>query len=181
MITANDLVTREIHYCASQLIAKLSETTTKLDGFDMHESWHDELYQLTAPLPDPEEVAVQHGWWRQENTMRKMIARKDFDGTHFAETWEDACDQDGLDPYECIREIYEHWIVSDWLADKLARHGETVSKDFMGLTIWARTTTGQAIAADEVIQRIANDLNKARNGVPLMPQEATAGHEGHKS
>lgn len=55
------------------------------------------------------------------------------------------------------REVFEHWIVSDWLADKLAERGETTTKDFWGLTIWARTTTGQGIAMDSIIEAIARD------------------------
>ena len=52
----------------------------------------------------------------------------------------------------------EHWIVSDWLADKLEEKGERVCKDLLGLTIWARTCSGQAIACDSVFQDIACDL-----------------------
>lgn len=57
-------------------------------------------------------------------------------------------------------EVFEHWIVSDWLAEKLAAKGEKVDTDFAGLTVWARTTTGQGIASDSVIQDIVADLNK---------------------
>ncbi len=57
-------------------------------------------------------------------------------------------------------EAYEHWIVSDWLADKLIEHGEMVTKDFLGLTIWGRTTSGQAIFLDGVIERIYDSLGK---------------------
>lgn len=56
-------------------------------------------------------------------------------------------------------EAYEHWIVSDWLADKLAERGEMVLKDFLGLTIWGRATTGQAISLDEVICDIWDSIN----------------------
>lgn len=51
-------------------------------------------------------------------------------------------------------DVLEHWIVSDWLADKLIAKGETVNKDFMGLVIWGRTTSGQHISQDYVIQQI---------------------------
>jgi hypothetical protein len=39
-------------------------------------------------------------------------------------------------------------------ADKLEAAGEKVDKDFAGLCIWARTTTGQTIYCDGVIERI---------------------------
>lgn len=55
----------------------------------------------------------------------------------------------------------EHWIVSDRLASKLEAKGEMILKDFLGLTIWGRTTSGQAIAADEVIQEIYQEIQNA--------------------
>lgn len=63
----------------------------------------------------------------------------------------------GEDSDELI-EAYEHWIISGWFADKLADKGEHVCKDMFGLTIWARTTTGQSMALDHVVQSIAIDL-----------------------
>jgi hypothetical protein len=61
-----------------------------------------------------------------------------------------------LDDYR--QEIFEHWIVSSWLANKLEEQGETVVRDFYQLDIWCRTTTGQSICLDWVIQQIYNDL-----------------------
>ncbi len=61
-----------------------------------------------------------------------------------------------LDDYRS--EVFEHWIVSSWLAKKLQEHGETVVEDFYGLTIWARSTTNQAIYCDYVIQEIYKEL-----------------------
>lgn len=53
-------------------------------------------------------------------------------------------------------EVFEHWQVSRYLAEKLIEQGEDVV-EICNLWVWCRTTTGQMIAADEVIQRIAND------------------------
>ena len=63
-----------------------------------------------------------------------------------------------LDDYQEAVEAYEHWIVSDWLADKLEAYGEMITKDFLGLTIWGRSCTGQAILLDWVISKICDDL-----------------------
>lgn len=65
--------------------------------------------------------------------------------------------EDEEDEYE---EVFEHWIVSDWLADKLIAKGETVVKDFHGLTIWGRCCTGQAILLDGVIREIYLELQE---------------------
>jgi hypothetical protein len=54
-------------------------------------------------------------------------------------------------------EAYEHWIVSDWLAERLAEKGE-ITGELLGLTLWGRTTTGQAICLDGVIREIASDM-----------------------
>lgn len=59
---------------------------------------------------------------------------------------------------ECPVEIYEHWIVSEYLAEKLRRKGETV-EDFLGMTIWGRPCTGQAIKLDSVIREVWTDLS----------------------
>ena len=52
-------------------------------------------------------------------------------------------------------EALEHWLVSDWLASRLREEGEMVI-DFLDLTIWGRTTSGQAICMDSVIEDIYN-------------------------
>lgn len=52
-------------------------------------------------------------------------------------------------------EALEHWIVSEWLASRLLEEGEMVV-EFLGLTIWGRTTSGQAICIDSVIEDIYN-------------------------
>lgn len=56
-------------------------------------------------------------------------------------------------------EIYEHWIVSNWLADQLEKRGEVIERDFYGLTIWGRACTGQAILLDDVICSIYDELH----------------------
>ena len=49
-------------------------------------------------------------------------------------------------------EVCEYWLVSHHLAKKLEEKGETVCHDLYGLTIWSRTTSGQVIWMDYVIQ-----------------------------
>ena len=56
---------------------------------------------------------------------------------------------------EYAEEALEHWLVSAWLAHRLREEGEMVI-DFLDLTIWGRTTSGQAISIDSVIEDIYN-------------------------
>lgn len=56
-------------------------------------------------------------------------------------------------------EIFEHWIVTGWLADRLEEKGEAVTRDLLGLTVWGRATTGQAISIDRVICDIYDEAH----------------------
>jgi hypothetical protein len=53
------------------------------------------------------------------------------------------------------QEIYEWWLVSDFLARKLKEKGEPVIEDE---NIWGRCTCGQAILLDHVISEICSDM-----------------------
>lgn len=53
--------------------------------------------------------------------------------------------------------IFEYWIVDYVLASKLRDKNEIVF-DFLGMTIWARQSTGQVAYVDDVIQEIAKDI-----------------------
>ena len=57
-----------------------------------------------------------------------------------------------------IQEIYEWWVVSDWLVKKLQERGEPILENIYG-TWWGRTTTGQAILLDAVIEDIYEELS----------------------
>ena len=59
-----------------------------------------------------------------------------------------------------VREVFSYYIVSDWLATELSDRGEPIEMDFYGSTIWGRTTYGQAISMDWVIQDIYKDLTE---------------------
>ena len=53
-----------------------------------------------------------------------------------------------------INEVYEHWLVSDWLLEKLKEQEEPILEtDYE--TWWGRTCTGQAILLDYNIQELA--------------------------
>ncbi len=53
-------------------------------------------------------------------------------------------------------EILEWWLVTPWLARRLQDNNETVLAAF-GCCWWGRTTSGQAIFLDSVINEIAAD------------------------
>lgn len=57
------------------------------------------------------------------------------------------------------QDIYEWWVVDRWLLDKLKIHGQPVLRSEYG-DWWGRTTTGQAIALDCVIEEIYQSIGK---------------------
>lgn len=57
--------------------------------------------------------------------------------------------------FDDCREVFEWWIVTPWLASKLAERGEKVID---GEKIWGRCTTGQSVEMDNVISTICADI-----------------------
>ena len=68
---------------------------------------------------------------------------------------EDFCAEHDIDIR--YKEALEFWAVSKYMGRKLREHGEAVMELF-GLTIWGRTTSGQAILLDRVIEDIGHDM-----------------------
>ena len=98
-----------------------------------------------------QEILEDAGW----ELVEADFYNEDTGETSDADDWRELCEEVSIDPYE--QEVYEHWIVSSWLSERLQEKGETVA-EFLGLTIWGRCTTGQTIAMDGVIQEIYNEM-----------------------
>lgn len=94
---------------------------------------------LEAAIENVREKAVEHVQALTDDEQREL------------------CDSLRIDADEYRAEVYEHWIVTDWLACKLRERSNKVIEIY-GLDIWCRCCTGQAICLDNVIQNIAMDL-----------------------
>ena len=144
-------VDREVLYCVSSLIYELSKK--------------DEYFEELIPIlqqPDYDAAISDIIDTEPENDVLDYlgIAHKDniqetIDNM-FNSDKEDMCNHFYAEPEDI--EALEHWIVSDWLAKKLEKQGEMITHDFMGLTIWGRTCSGQSILLDGVISRICENL-----------------------
>jgi hypothetical protein len=86
-----------------------------------------------------------------------------------SQDWKALCEEQNIDAQEHAPEVYEHWIVTDWLANKLE---ERVLRNFFGMTIWGRTCTGQTISLDGVICAIYDDLQAQRKELTQAPGKA---------
>lgn len=165
-----DLVHREVYCCLSGMVAELQrhggddEDVIELSFVDIGES------EAAEAVSDGgyEIVERKSGQWYWRGNDAG-------DGPFDDETdaIQDCIDTENLDPAEYGREVFEHWAVSNWLAEQLTAHGETV-RDYGGLNIWLRTTTGQAISIDHVICEIY-DAAQARMAGLVTEHNAAEG------
>ena len=168
------LVRDEVVYCVSSLISdlyKLSFSSSEASGILSLDQ--DDLQNLME-ITDYEEPTLNaiDGWDTaelveylngqdvefkvdDEGDVLRKLARQAAEEQGF----EDFCNDHNIDPDR--DEVYEHWIVTEWLQRKLAEKGHPTG-EVCGLTIWGRPTTGQAISMDGVMLAIANDLLKCR-------------------
>ena len=178
---AEQLVRQNVHYCVSMLVSSIAnggEGVCKALELD----YEDDLLPLLESLDwdEPADNCIRNDW--DADQLRQYLESQDVefliegDGSHEIGSLpikklkglalmamqeqgaEDFCIEFNIDPDRV--DIYEHWIVDDWFAGKLEEKGHAVARDFLGLTIWGRPTTGQAISMDSVILEIANDILK---------------------
>ena len=58
--------------------------------------------------------------------------------------------------YPFIVDVMEWWLIDSWLAERLKRENQVIIVA-LGCHWWGRTTSGQAIYMDGVIQKIAGE------------------------
>lgn len=71
----------------------------------------------------------------------------------------DFCEANEIDITDHCHEVFEHWAMSGYLAQKLEMQGEKIISLFDFDYIWCRTTTGQAISIDHVITDIYDSIH----------------------
>lgn len=167
-------VSREIRHCANSIVHTLSNGYGDVGVTGELSELCEKAFELSCPVDDWAEPASDHvqtlsredvtEWLKEwgfavsdnepiEDLRTAMILQIADNGE------QQYCEDENLDPYQI--EIYEHWIVSKHLAEKLAEKGEKVDLDFDGLIIWGRPTTGQAISIDHVICKIYDETMEA--------------------
>lgn len=66
---------------------------------------------------------------------------------------------DKIENSEELDEVYEWWLVTPYMAELLKENGEVIFADY-DCYWWGRTTTGQALYMDWVIQEIAKQTER---------------------
>lgn len=167
-----EFVRQNLNGCASQLVSMLMQGANgniKHNGSGNPRTSPvselmalcDQAAELFAPVLDYEEGARDAGWIVDgglfvHHGLKTTATAQPSD----AAGWENLCNEFDIEPYAW--EVYEHWMISDWLAEKLQEKGERIDRDFAGMNVWGRTTTGQAIALDSVICQIYDELHTAK-------------------
>ena len=64
---------------------------------------------------------------------------------------------DSLQNFDDSSEVLEWWLVTPYMAELLKEKGEVILSDY-GCYWWGRTTSGQALYMDGVIQEIAGQI-----------------------
>lgn len=153
----SEFVGREVIFNASVFMGCVSTS------FEFSAALFDVDYESLRDLfgkADWETPAREAGWDEVGEQIFKTAELLDDDRepfSEYADSWQEACEAESLDPH--YDEAYEHWIVTQWLAEKLEAEGEIVG-ELAGFTIWGRCTSGQAIFLDGVIEQIYNNLHK---------------------
>lgn len=158
---ASDLVQREVLCCMSSMVSTLALAGDANGAGRGVCEMIEQARELAAPVLDYEEAAREAGFEERDLDGTPHWCHRDTPADNpyscFYETAADVCDMAPAEPHE--HEVFEHWAVSQWLGDMLQAKGERVDDDFAGLVVWARTTTGQAISMDAVIQEITRELH----------------------
>ena len=113
------------------------------------------IYNVSELVSD-----ISKTFWSCANTYPNEFNLDEEQVINISQRVDESFEEEGAEP--TYIEAYEHWIVADWFADELEKRGEMVDKDFLGLTIWGRTATGQHISLDYVVQDILKDIVENR-------------------
>lgn len=162
-----DFVNREVICCLSSAVYQLGEQLKE------NAALSEQIMDLSSKQ-NYLSALEEEGWgWEDGSLINESIGEHwdgdyvldiDPDGCHIFDEDEEQgaeqslCNELGIDPHE--EEVFEYWAVSEWLGKKLKEQDELVDDDFLGLCVWGRTTTGQSISMDGVIEVIYDNLHK---------------------
>jgi hypothetical protein len=168
------LVAREVHLCVSGVVNYAAKYPETLHPDDQDELWrvverndYDTAAQEWIEGATAEELreaceALEldppgDGWDEaSRDEAAHEIGATFADEGNLGQAAERAlCDLLDIEPHRM--EALEFWAVSTWFAEELAKEGEATG-EVLGLTVWGRTCSGQSIASDWVIERIARRM-----------------------
>jgi hypothetical protein len=154
-----EFVHREVIYCVSGLVYEIGrENIDEWLHLFFQEDWETPALEAIRALPREllQELLEQNDCHIDTDDTPDTLEMTYLQYLKQQGSLQEFCDANHVDPQQ--NEIYEHWIVSEWLAARLEGRGEVIERDFYGLTIWGRACTGQAILLDDVICSIYDEV-----------------------
>ncbi len=149
-------VQREVYTC----ISDFAEYLFSHDG-DKYANWDEWENLYVAHCPECGEVVKDKDWDEvNEDDVEYIKIISDEIANGYMDHGVKCPHCDALyaeEPEPEPQDIYEYWIVSSWLGEKLKERGEPVLARGGGW-IWGRTCNGQAILLDNVISEICYDM-----------------------
>ncbi|HHY0047846.1 TPA: hypothetical protein ACVT6Z_001435 [Clostridioides difficile] len=145
----SDFVGREVYTCVTQMVEYIlrQEGNNKPFDYDDLENLYTDNQEKIEKLR--EEIGELESEFDELEDSEKITKIKTKIDDLEMEIEELESEQD--EPHE----VYEFWIVSEWLCNKLKELGEVV---ISSENIWGRCCTGQSIALDYVIYKICEDI-----------------------
>jgi hypothetical protein len=154
------LVEREVLHCLSSLVDHFAKNPEALEGSDYSQEdiidlcqcrvdHSERIEEIESAIVDLEEQLDQASDDASAQDDAEELAKE----IATLEKEKDDLESEQEEP----REVYEHWAVTRWFAEKLKQHGETTG-DLFDFHVWGRCTTGQSISMDCVILEIAAEM-----------------------
>ena len=162
MATIERIIEQEIFANASWLISSLC----RLEDPELMDVDQEALFDVCSQpdystAPDGYEIEKSDGayYWHRE-------AEGQFDETESSDsvfsTPEAACAdawQDYGDTPDDYTEALQHWLISDWLAEKIIEIGGMAATDICGFSIWGRSECGQGLDIDSTLKAVVELLD----------------------
>ena len=112
-------------------------------------------YGYTREIHHASERIIEQEIYMRANRIFDYISANDY---ATIDDWQNLLIEGG-DDWGDIKDIFEYYFISDWLAQKLIEAGEPIlDSEILDYPIWGRTCTGQAIILDGTIQEIVKGL-----------------------
>lgn len=163
-------VRKNVLYCMSALMydigQHLEESAKIFDedydtmlGWYQQDDWDEPVSYYISSLDRDEVVAYLEGRSIQCNDDEDVATLREamLEDIRSEGALQDFANENNLDPH--VTEVYEHWLIDSYFAEELKEAGEIIF-EFENMTIWGRTTTGQSISMDYVIEHMVKELDE---------------------
>jgi len=187
--SAKNIINNEIHAVQSSLVEKLLKDEIipydDIQNYYVYPEWNktvvgEKLYFIGGT--DEQREAFMENFDRLKEESEDLLTSEEISD----KTNEDNINQidEAKEEFENLetepQEVYEWWLVSDWLKEKLLEQGEPIIDNEYGIW-WGRTSSGQQIVADGIIQKILKKINvgKYKKGGKTPTAKSTPDEQGY--